>query len=115
MSLWSFTFVLLIYIPLILLWIFTLIDLTKRSDISPLAKGLWAIAVVILPLIGMVVYFVMRPADAIVEPPSEEPATQEVDTDATIGQLEKYAKLHEAGTLSDDEFAAVKAKLLDTA
>ena len=68
MSFWQLTFVLLIYIPIVLLWIFTLMNLAGRQDLSGLAKGLWAVAIVFLPLIGMIVYFATIP-----EPESHDP------------------------------------------
>lgn len=34
-------------------------------------------------------------------------------TDDTLAQLKKMGELHQAGILSDDEFAAMKAKLLN--
>lgn len=33
-------------------------------------------------------------------------------SDATVEQLQKLAELHQAGVLSDEEFAAMKAKVL---
>ena len=41
--------------------------------------------------------------------PPAAPAPAEDDATA---QLEKYAKLHEQGVLTDEEFAAAKAKIL---
>jgi hypothetical protein len=54
----------MIYIPLITLWCFTLIDLFRRYDLSGVAKILWAFAIVFLPLIGMFVYFASRPSES---------------------------------------------------
>lgn len=61
MSTWQLMFVLLIYIPIVLLWLFALTDLTKRRNLSGLAKSLWAVAIVFLPLVGMFVYFASGP------------------------------------------------------
>ena len=108
-------FLVLIYIPLILLWVFTLSDLARRKDISGGAKGLWAVAVVLLPLIGMLIYFITRPHDRI--------ATQDPDilpgftapvqiTDDHVTELEKIAKLKEDGAITDEEFAKMKAAVL---
>lgn len=72
MSFWQLMFVLLIYIPIVLLWFFTLADLAKRQDLSGLAKGLWAVAIVFLPVIGMIVYFATIP-----EPEPEMPAEED--------------------------------------
>jgi multidrug resistance efflux pump len=41
-------------------------------------------------------------------PPAPAPATD------TIAELERLARLHETGALSDEEFAAAKARVLGT-
>jgi hypothetical protein len=76
MSFWQLIFVLLIYIPIVLLWLFALVDLVGRRDLSGLAKGLWAVAIVFLPLIGMIVYFATGP-----EPESPEPEPEPAEED----------------------------------
>jgi len=40
------------------------------------------------------------------------PAPAPAAEDDSMAQLQKYAKLHEQGVLTDDEFAAAKAKIL---
>ena len=65
MSFWQLIMIVLVVIPLILLWVFSLVDLFKRQDLSGMAKALWAIAILFLPLIGMIVYFVTRPPTPI--------------------------------------------------
>jgi Short C-terminal domain/Phospholipase_D-nuclease N-terminal len=115
-SFWEFFFLLLIFVPLIMLWVFTLGDLAKRADISGLAKGLWAVSVVLLPLIGMLVYFLTRPdGPEMVTSPTikREQAMADSGMDSTIDQLEKLAELHASGTLSAEEFAFAKSKLLE--
>jgi membrane protease subunit (stomatin/prohibitin family) len=42
------------------------------------------------------------------------PATAAPASSATIDQLKQLAELHQQGVLTDAEFAAAKAKLLDT-
>jgi len=77
MSTWQLIFVLLIYIPIVLLWLFALVDLAGRRDLSGLAKGLWAVAIVFLPLIGMFVYFATTPEPETPEPEPELPAEED--------------------------------------
>lgn len=45
---------------------------------------------------------------------TQQPVQQPVQQSASdpLDQLERLAKLHQAGSLSDEEFAAAKAKLL---
>jgi hypothetical protein len=117
-SFWEFFFLLLIFVPLLMLWIFTLGDLARRTDISGLARGLWAVAVVLLPVIGMLVYFLTRPDSPEMAPKPDVGTSQAMadsPSDSTIDQLEKLAELHKSGTLSAEEFASFKAKLLDSA
>lgn len=115
MTFWNLIFVLLIYIPLILLWLFTLNDLTKRSDMSGLSKGLWAVAVVFLPIIGMVLYFIVRPDTPIAAAPTGVVQSDDSDqplSDADIEELEKMHRLRESGAITDAEFVSLKTKML---
>ena len=81
MSLWQLIFILLIYIPTVLLWLFALVDLARRQDLSGLAKGLWAVAIVFLPVIGMFVYFATSPEPGSLEPESPEPEVSAEEDD----------------------------------
>jgi hypothetical protein len=69
MSTWQLMFAFLILIPVVLLWVFALVDLSNRRDLSGLAKGLWAIAIAFLPVVGMIVYFATSPGPT---PPGDE-------------------------------------------
>lgn len=51
----------LIAIPLLLIWVLTLVDLLRRHDLSTGRKVLWALVVLILPVIGVIIYFIARP------------------------------------------------------
>lgn len=117
MSFWEFFFLLLIYVPMVMLWLFALTDLSGRADISGVAKGLWAVAIVLLPIIGMIIYFITRPDDPEMQPTAVERVdeiAEESQARSTVDELEKLATLHDSGTLSDEEFASAKAKLLET-
>ncbi len=101
---WDNFWTLVIFIPLLLLWVFTLVDLFKNPGITGVAKALWAIAIVLVPIIGMIVYFV------VAYPSGEaEPAAGSVDTAATLTQL---AALKDQGVLTEEEFQREKDKVL---
>jgi hypothetical protein len=114
---WEIFLLLLIWIPLLILWIFALTDLARRNDIPGLAKGLWAVAIVLLPVFGMIIYFITRPHDDEVANFSNGPAaTGATEPGAivptTIAQLEKLADLRDAGAITEEDFTSMKAKLL---
>ena len=58
----------LIAIPLILIWVLTLVDLFRRHDLSTGRKVGWAIVVLILPVIGVIIYFIARPPQPTFQP-----------------------------------------------
>jgi len=117
---WQVFFILMIFIPLLLLWVFTLIDLFQRTDLSGAAKALWAIAIVLLPFIGMLVYFILRDSQSSAPPavPTAPLTTTEVvvvgqpDVARLADQLERLAELRDKTILTDDEFQREKDKLL---
>ena len=128
MTFWQLFLILVIFVPLIMLWVFTLVDLFHRRDLSGAAKALWAIGIVLLPLIAMVIYFIVRDSQTEVPgtrpygqtppPPPPAPQVPPSGADTTLGandvvdQLERLADLHDRGILTDDEFQREKDRLL---
>ena len=82
-----------------------------------MAKAVWLIVVVVLPFVGTLVYLVARRPGATAE---ERAAMAQIDQGfdqhfappTAADQLKTLADLHDAGKLSDDEFASAKAQLL---
>ena len=118
MTFWQVFLVLMIFIPLVMLWIFALVDLFQREDLSGIAKGLWAIAIVLLPLVGMLVYFVLRDPQAPAARDHTTPAVPPTADTTPLGaadvadQLERLADLRDSSILTDEEFQREKDKLL---
>jgi hypothetical protein len=50
-----------IVMPLILLWIFALADLFMRSELAAWAKVLWLLVIIVFPLLGPIIYLLVRP------------------------------------------------------
>jgi hypothetical protein len=105
----------LVYVPLIMLWVFTLTDLAHRKDLSGIAMGLWAVAIVLLPVIGMLVYFITRPDNAVasgdwdVVPGTVAPI---MTTDERITELERLTLLKDDGAITDEEYTQLKTQVL---
>jgi Phospholipase_D-nuclease N-terminal len=56
----------LIAIPLLLIWVLTLVDLVRRHDLNGSRKVLWALVVLFVPVVGVIVYelYILRVAYA---------------------------------------------------
>lgn len=51
-----------IVIPVTIAWVAAVVDIfARRPDLHWWAKGLWLLFVLVLPLLGMLIYFIARP------------------------------------------------------
>jgi hypothetical protein len=103
---WDAFFLLLIWVPLLMVWAFALVDIFRRDDIGGGSKALWVACVILVPFFGTFVYLIARPGGAT----SEERVA--LSSNDTASQLQKLADLHDRGKLTDGEFAAEKARVL---
>ena len=110
----------LLYIFMFVIWFWLLIsifsDLFSRHDIGGWAKAAWTIAVIVFTFLGILLYLITQ-GKGMAERAQERAKRQTQQLRQEIGyssadELEKLKKLHDAGTLSDDEYAAQKAKVL---
>ena len=62
MSGWTVVFVVLLLVPVVLLWVYALIDLARRTDQKAWRKVTWIAAVVLLPIVGPLLYVIFRPS-----------------------------------------------------
>ena len=106
---------------LFFLWIWLVITIFA-DDMSGWAKAAWAIGIIILPFLGIFIYLIVRGGQMgerrAREAQEAEAAFQDYVRDAagsgggSADELAKLAELHGNGTLSDDEYAKAKAKVL---
>jgi hypothetical protein len=112
---WENFFLFLIFLPMAMLWGFALVDLFRRDDIGGMAKSLWVTCVILLPFLGTLVYLVARPTGATAEERLRLDEASRVFEGApsnNMSELSTLADLHDRGKLTDDEFAAEKARVL---
>jgi hypothetical protein len=96
-----------------------LVDIFRRHDIGGFSKALWVIFVVILPWLGVLVYLIAQ-HDGMRERSLKQVQAQQSAFDdrvrqATGGSADEIAKakaLLDAGTITQPEFDALKAKAL---
>ena len=115
-------FIFFMWVIWIWLLITVFIDIFRDKSHSGWTKALWVLFVIILPLLGVLVYLIVR-GDSMHERQMDHAISQQRRSDDyirdvsgggddTADQLTKLAELHKNGVLTDDEFAAQKAKLL---
>ncbi len=107
---------------LLIVWVWliikVLIDVFASDDLNGWAKAAWTIAVLLLPLIGVLVYVIAR-GGLMREREFRGTAhggsfahNVKVSSKSTADELAKLTALRDKGILSDAEYKAQKAKLL---
>jgi predicted PurR-regulated permease PerM len=103
----------------ILIWIF--IDIFRSHDLGGFAKALWFLFVLFIPLIGVLVYLIVRGGSmherAVQQAQQQDQQARQYIQDAAgtqspADQLTKLAELRDKGVISADEFEREKAKVL---
>jgi uncharacterized membrane protein YgcG len=116
---WEVFWLLLIFIPLLLIWAFAIVDIFRRDDMSGWLKALWVVVVILAPFFGTLIYLLFRRPGAT---PQERTALDQASRDFVekyapdnrAEQLSLLADLHDRGKLTDAEFAAEKARVSST-
>jgi hypothetical protein len=109
-----------------ILWFFLVFriitDIFRSSDLGGWGKAGWTILIIILPLIGTLIYLIVRGAGMHERSAREAAQAQDAmrsyiqqtagTSSSTAEELQKLATLRDQGVLSEPEFQAQKAKLL---
>lgn len=53
-------FAALLLLPVLLLWVYALVDVIRRDDLNSPAKTLWVVAILVLPYLGALIYLAIR-------------------------------------------------------
>jgi signal transduction histidine kinase len=116
----------LLFVFLWILWIFLVVrialDIFRSADLSGGAKAVWLLFLIILPYLGVLVYLIARGARMhereyrameAQDRAAREYIQSAAGTSPSVAEeLAKLSSLKNQGVLSEDEFAAQKAKLL---
>jgi hypothetical protein len=118
-------FVTMLWFFLFIVWIMILFhvfgDIFRSRDLSGWAKALWSIFIIFLPFLGVLVYVIARGdsmrTHAVQDAQARDAAfkgyVQQVTSSTdTSGQLAQLAALRDAGTITEADFQAGKAKIL---
>jgi Short C-terminal domain/Phospholipase_D-nuclease N-terminal len=114
--------VLEIFFIVIWIWILitVLIDLFRDHELSGWLKAVWVFFLVFLPVITVLIYLIARGGGmrdrAIAEQKHLQEAQQEyirsVASSSPVDELHKLDELRARGTISQDEFERLKARVL---
>jgi hypothetical protein len=115
---WEVLWVILIVIPITLCWIAAIIDLlVRRRDLPWWGVGMWLIVILVLPVFGMLIYFIARPTlpEEQVAMESAYDRARAEQTASFAGALKDLSDLRERGVITDEEFSARRADLTKVA
>jgi ABC-type multidrug transport system fused ATPase/permease subunit len=111
---------------LFFVWIWLLIivfsDIFRSRDLGGLAKALWVIFVIVIPLLGVLIYLIAR-GGGMQDRAAERARQQEqvmrdyvqeaaTTTTSSADELAKLADLKSSGVITEAEFESAKAKAL---
>ena len=119
----AFWTIFMIFLWVIWFWILitVFIDIFRSHDLSGWAKALWFIFVLILPLIGVLVYLIVRGGSmherAVKEVQQQDEqfrsyVQETAGSQSVADQLAKLADLRDRGVITAEEFDREKAKVL---
>ena len=104
------------------IWFWLLItifgDLFRRHDISGWGKAAWVIVVILTSYIGVLVYLITQ-GRGMAERNAQHAQQARNEVRRAVGfsvadEIEKLDRLKKSGTITDQEFARLRAKLVET-
>ena len=116
---WTMLEVFLFFIWIYLIFV-VFLDIFRSHDLGGLAKALWVIGLIIFPFLGVFIYLIARGGKmheraaqaAQAQQQAFNAYVQDAAGSSSADQLAKLADLKEKGALTEEEFAAQKAKIL---
>jgi hypothetical protein len=120
--LWSFWF--FIWFAAIMVWVRCIFDLFRDQDLSGWAKAGWAVLLILVPWLGALIYLIVRGrsmSERQMRDVAQMRAQQEDYIKSVAGsgggpnpadQIASAKSLLDSGTITSEEFEALKAKAL---
>jgi hypothetical protein len=107
-----------IFIFVLWFWLFITVasDLFRRHDVSGFAKVMWIIFLILLPYIGIFAYLLTQ-GRGMAERNQEMAKQAQNDLRRMVGfsaadEIEKLDKLKAAGSISEEEYKTLRARLV---
>ncbi len=123
LSIWEaiwLVFVIFVFITALMMIFAIVIDIFRNKEMSGGKKALWLIALVFFTLITALIYVIVhgqgmterQVKEQVEAKESFDQYVRDVAGGGAASELERAAALHNEGKLSDEEYAALKAKIL---
>jgi len=110
--------VLAIFVFVVWFWLLITVfsDLFRRHDISGWGKAIWIIALIVFPYLGIFAYMITQ-ATGMAERSSQQAQQTREELRKVVGfsvsdEIEKLDRLKKSGSITDQEFARLRAKLV---
>ena len=107
-----------IFVFIVWFWLLITVasDLFRRHDISGWVKALWVIVLVVAPYIGVFAYLIFQ-GRGMAERNTQQAQEAREELRRVVGfsaadEIEKLDRLKKAGSISEAEFARLRAKLV---
>jgi Tfp pilus assembly protein PilO len=110
----------LVWIFLFVVWFWLLItifaDLFRRHDISGWAKAGWMIFVIFFTFLGILVYLITQSKGMaernVAQAKAEQEQLRQIVGTSSADELKKLDELKASGSISDDEYQKLRAKVI---
>ena len=109
---WHAMWIAFVIIPLSILWLFCVVDIFVRRDLSGWVRVAWVLGVLVLPLFGALMYLIARPRASEMVIDTRRPATG-AETVSVADEVGKLDRLRKEGALTEAEFNEQKVYLLE--
>jgi len=107
-----------IFVFVVWFWLLIVVfsDLFRRHDISGWAKALWVIALIVFSYLGLFAYMITQ-GRGMAERNSQQAQNARDELRRVVGfsaadEIEKLDRLKKSGSITDQEFARLRARLV---
>jgi type VI protein secretion system component VasK len=122
-SIWNaiwLVFVTYLFITVLMMMFSVIVDIFRDKELSGWGKAAWLLFLAVFTLLALLVYVIVR-GKGMAERSVKEQVEAKESFDAYVrdvagggaaSELEKAASMHAAGKITDDEYQALKARIL---
>jgi type VI protein secretion system component VasK len=122
-SVWEAIWVVIVaylFVTVLMMMFSVIVDIFRNKEMSGLSKAAWLLFLAVFTLLALLVYVIVNGRgmaersvkEQVEAKESFDSYVREVAGGGAASELEKASALHAQGRINDDEYAALKAKIL---